>query len=88
MKDIHESIYETHNSVKQIEGDTKENIKAFDINGDEVVIDMDAVNAKATELQTAHDNEVQAKEDLKASAKEKLIAGEPLTEEEADTIVL
>ena len=30
----------------------------------------------------------QAKEDLKASAKAKLIAGEPLTAEEADTIVL
>ena len=33
-------------------------------------------------------NEKQAKEDLKASAKAKLIAGEPLTEAEADTIVL
>ena len=32
--------------------------------------------------------EEQAKEDLKASAKAKLVAGEPLTEEEADTIVL
>tara|TARA_R100001443_G_scaffold97230_1_gene104129 strand:- start:617 stop:829 length:213 start_codon:yes stop_codon:yes gene_type:complete len=30
----------------------------------------------------------QAKADLKVSAKAKLIAGEPLTEEEADTIVL
>ena len=30
----------------------------------------------------------QAKADLKASAKAKLIAGEPLTEEEADTVVL
>jgi hypothetical protein len=33
-------------------------------------------------------NEKQAKEDLKASAKAKLIAGEALTEEEANTIVL
>ena len=32
--------------------------------------------------------EEQAKADLKASAKAKLIAGEPLTEAEADTIVL
>ena len=32
--------------------------------------------------------ERQAQIDLKASAKAKLIAGEPLTEEEADTIVL
>jgi len=34
------------------------------------------------------DANIQAKEDLKASAKAKLIAGEPLTEEEANTIVL
>tara|TARA_Y100000592_G_C5392858_1_gene279137 strand:- start:48 stop:272 length:225 start_codon:yes stop_codon:yes gene_type:complete len=32
--------------------------------------------------------EQKAKADLKASAKAKLIAGEPLTEAEADTIVL
>ena len=31
--------------------------------------------------------EIQAKEDLKASAKAKLIAGEKLTEEEANTLV-
>ena len=30
----------------------------------------------------------QAKADLKTSAKAKLVAGEPLTEEEADTVVL
>ena len=33
-------------------------------------------------------NKLQAEKDLKASAKAKLIAGEPLTAEEADTIVL
>ena len=32
--------------------------------------------------------EEQAQEDLKASAKAKLVAGEALTQEEADTIVL
>ena len=32
--------------------------------------------------------EIQAKIDLKASAKAKLIAGEPLTEAEADTLVI
>ena len=42
------------------------------------------VETKADELDTA-DN---AKEDLKASAKAKLIAGEALTEEEANTIVI
>ena len=42
------------------------------------------VNAKIQELK---DTET-ARENLKASAKAKLIAGQPLTEEEADTIVL
>ena len=37
---------------------------------------------------TAEDNARAEKENLKASAKAKLIAGEALTEEEADTIVL
>ena len=34
------------------------------------------------------ENEQTTKENLKASAKAKLIAGEPLTEDEANTIVL
>jgi hypothetical protein len=42
------------------------------------------VQAKATELEA----EAQAKIDTKASAKAKLISGEALTEEEANTIVI
>ena len=42
------------------------------------------VNAKIQELKDAET----ARENLKASAKAKLIAGQPLTEEEANTIVL
>tara|TARA_R100001463_G_scaffold136548_1_gene202208 strand:- start:29 stop:295 length:267 start_codon:yes stop_codon:yes gene_type:complete len=38
-------------------------------------------------IQAEQDN-ITAQANLKASAKAKLIAGEPLTEEEADTIVL
>jgi len=45
------------------------------------------IEAKMAELPTAEE-EAAAKENLKASAKAKLIAGEPLTEEEANTIVL
>ena len=52
---------------------------AKDENGNDVSIDMSAVNTKATELQNA---EV----DLKASAKAKLIAGEALTEDEANIL--
>lgn len=49
------------------------------------------IETKKTEglAEAEKDNaEIQAQADLKASAKAKLIAGEPLTEEEADTIVL
>ena len=42
------------------------------------------VNAKMQELKDIDDN----KPNLKASSKAKLVAGEALTEEEADTIVL
>ena len=54
-------------------------------------IDITNEEARATaqaeaEAQATADKE--AKDTLKASAKAKLIAGEPLTQEEADTIVL
>tara|TARA_Y100000592_G_scaffold90717_1_gene149761 strand:- start:42 stop:269 length:228 start_codon:yes stop_codon:yes gene_type:complete len=48
----------------------------------------DADVAKAQAEATERAEAKQAKEDLKASAKAKLIAGEPLTEDEANTIVL
>jgi len=46
------------------------------------------IEAKIAELDTADETAKQAKIDLKASAKAKLIAGEALTEDEANTIVL
>ena len=45
------------------------------------------IEAKMAELPT-EEEERTARENLKASAKAKLIAGQPLTEEEADTILL
>ena len=45
------------------------------------------IEAKMAELPTTEE-EATARANLKASAKAKLIAGQPLTEEEADTIVL
>jgi hypothetical protein len=81
----HQAIYDLYPNATSIkESDT---FTAYDINGNEISIDMDAVNTKATELQTAKDNEVQAKADLKASAKTKLINGETLTEDEANVMV-
>tara|TARA_R110000822_G_scaffold112910_1_gene243973 strand:+ start:450 stop:698 length:249 start_codon:yes stop_codon:yes gene_type:complete len=46
------------------------------------------INAKIAELDTAEANNKIALANLKASAKAKLIAGEALTEDEANTIVL
>ena len=55
------------------------------LNDDTATMPSEAdVNAKIQEIKDA---EVERK-NLKASAKAKLIAGQPLTEEEADTIVL
>ena len=45
------------------------------------------IEAKIAEMPT-EEEKATAKANLKASAKAKLIAGEPLTAEEADTIVL
>ena len=50
--------------------------------------DLAVINSKAEEIKTAHETAIQTKADLKASAKAKLIAGEALTEDEANTIVL
>jgi hypothetical protein len=48
--------------------------------------ETDIANAEAE--RTAQAEAKAEKDNLKASAKSKLIAGEPLTEEEADTIIL
>ena len=42
---------------------------------------------EVAEQDAKEEAEIQARKDLKASARSKLIAGEPLTEEEAATIV-
>ena len=85
---IDDAIFELYKNVKQVEIKADGSIIACDIDKNEVSIDMNAVNTKASELQSEADAQAKAKEDLKASAKAKLIAGEPLTAEEADTIVL
>ena len=84
----HEAIYNLYPNVRTIDEDDNGNFVVKDENRNEVTIDMSAVNTKATELQTIEDAKVQAKADNKASAKAKLIAGEALTEDEANTIVL
>ena len=63
---------------------------------DELVIDWQGnaeisksdIQAKISEMETAEANAKTEQENLKASAKAKLVAGEPLTEAEADTLVI
>ena len=62
--------------------------EAFDENSNKVEVDETAITNKIAEMDTARETEATAKENLKASAKAKLIAGEALTEDEANTIVL
>ena len=69
-----------------ITGNTEEEF-VIDWQG-EAEISVADIQAKISEMETAKANEVQAKIDLKASAKAKLISGEALTEDEANTIVL
>jgi hypothetical protein len=54
----------------------------------EELTQKEADRVSAETFATAEEEARQSKADLKASAKAKLIAGEALTEEEADTIVL
>jgi len=71
------------------------NVKLGDIQGTEIDAD-DVATLNEKDIEKANQQEPNAdglkqeavdRENLKASAKTKLIAGEPLTEEEADTIL-
>ena len=84
-----DAITELYSDVVRIEHNKETDVfTAFDTDGNEVSLNMSNVNTKATELETADNDEATAKANLKASAKAKLIAGEPLTEDEANTIVI
>ena len=81
-------------SILKINPNAKAVVRGSDINTCEIEwlegttpISKADIEAKMAELPTKEE-EATARENLKASAKAKLIAGEPLTEEEAYTIVL
>ena len=62
-------------------------IKEVEISAEEQQLISDRAEAKKNEL-AEHEAKIAEEANLKASAKAKLIAGEALTAEEADTIVL
>jgi hypothetical protein len=68
-----------------VSGNTESEL-VIDWNG-QAEISVADIQAKITEMETAETNEATAKENLKTSAKAKLIAGEKLTEEEANILV-
>ena len=78
------------------EGNNNVFTASYDDNGVLTNLDWDENNPKAKPTMEQLDSiiandlpaQAQAKIDLKASAKAKLMAGEALTQEEADTIVL
>ena len=78
-------------AIKAINQDAEFNYHNDDIDNIEWLngtppISVEDIKAKIAELPTAEEDR-QAKADLKASAKAKLVAGEKLTEEEANILV-
>ena len=89
MEDMkHKAIYELHSNVKTITKNENDEYSFQDGNGNiiEVNVDWSAVETKANELQAIEDAKP-SREALKASAKSKLMAGEALTEEEANVMI-
>ena len=64
----HKAIYNLYPTVKHILEDIDSNFVAKDENDNEVSIDMSAVETKATELQTADENEQDTLKTNKVSA--------------------
>jgi hypothetical protein len=80
------------NAIKSINKNAEFSILENDVNqitwlNGTTPISVADINSKITELETAKANEEQAKIDLKASAKNKLMNGEALTEDEANVMV-
>ena len=73
------------NFTGNVIGDTEEELE-INWNGIDEISVAD-IKAKITEMETAETADKQAQIDLKASAKTKLMAGEPLTEEEANVML-
>ena len=79
-------------AIKSINSNAEFTIYEDDINkitwlNNTTPISVSDIQNKLDEMPTAEE-EAEAKANLKASAKAKLVAGEPLTEAEADTLVI
>ena len=80
--DVQSTEFEVHSSMTWVDCDDTVKV-GFSYDGSTFTSNEPTAEEIAT-----HEAEQTAKADLKASAKAKLIAGEALTEDEANTIVL
>ena len=79
-------------AIKEITGKEyiihNEHLDSYEVQwGGDTPVYKATIDAKAAELETAYNNSLTEKQNLKASARSKLVSGEPLTDEEAATIV-
>jgi|TARA_R100000149_G_C5825810_1_gene103277 hypothetical protein len=85
-------MYFKQQAIKEITGKEyvvhNEHLDDYEVQWEnDTPIDKATIDAKATELETAYNNSLKDKEDLKTSAKNKLMNGEALTEDEANVMV-
>jgi hypothetical protein len=69
----HEAIYNLYSTVKRIKENTDGLLIAYDINENEVTIDISAVETKATELQAIEVAKENQKATDKANGNQKLL---------------
>jgi hypothetical protein len=69
----HEAIYKLYSNVTHIVENLDDTFTALDINEQEVSINMDDVNAKATELQSEEQAKETQKETDKVNGNQKLL---------------
>ena len=74
-------------AIYNIVNETIDGYESIEWLNDTAPISDEDINAKLAELQAEEDAKAQAKIDNKASAKAKLMAGEALTEEEANVMI-
>jgi len=79
----HQAIYNLYPSVISVD-DTE---GAKDVNGDSVVIDMNAVNQEAERIEAEAIAKEEAREAIRASALQKLVENAGLTVEEVKSFI-
>jgi hypothetical protein len=79
----HQAIYNLYPNVVSINGPSN----AMDVNGDSVVIDMNAVNQEAERIEAEAIAKEESREAIRASALQKLVENAGLTVEEVKSFI-